>query len=372
MSEYDIVVVGAGPAGSTAGIVLADNGYDVLIIDKADFPRNKVCGGLITYKTIKLLEKVYSLNIETLRDEGVIKSSSKSYDIYHREEKMGRLDMEMPFYFVDRKKYDSYFVRKAEEKGCNFHGGEKLIKTVNGHVLTSEVEYKPDFIVGADGVNSTVRKTFVEKGLVNPERWKKYLGFGMESEIDRTSLDIELPRLYMGLIDWGYGWVFPFNGSVSCGVGGLIEKNHDVGNGLDKLSSILSIRPGEKSGCPFPYGNYIEEPAHQNILLTGDAAGYVDPFMGEGIYYAHLSGMLSAESILEGKGNKRIVCSKYKNKANIKIIPELKYARLFRKIMWGSPEAVQYFIFKYLINVFGNMMVDLAHGKRSYRLMLKK
>ena len=64
--SFDAIVIGAGPAGSTAAYLLASKGFKVLILDKSTFPRDKLCGGLLTWKTVKLLESIFQTNIEFL------------------------------------------------------------------------------------------------------------------------------------------------------------------------------------------------------------------------------------------------------------------------------------------------------------------
>ena len=69
---YDVIIAGGGPAGSTAGYILSKAGLNVLIIDKSNFPRKKLCGGLITYKTIRLLERVFGETASSLDEKGII------------------------------------------------------------------------------------------------------------------------------------------------------------------------------------------------------------------------------------------------------------------------------------------------------------
>jgi flavin-dependent dehydrogenase len=70
--RFDVVVIGAGPAGSTAAYLLASNGFDVLMVDKSSFPRTKLCGGLLTLKTVKLLESIFKLSAEWLKNQRII------------------------------------------------------------------------------------------------------------------------------------------------------------------------------------------------------------------------------------------------------------------------------------------------------------
>ncbi|MGD8538034.1 MAG: FAD-dependent monooxygenase, partial [Candidatus Aminicenantes bacterium] len=115
IKTFDVLVVGAGPAGSTLGYLLAERGFDVLVIDKVHFPRPKLCGGVITWKTRKICEEVFRA---PFLKRFSVENSSEDYVIYERYKQKVFQSSPEPFYFVDREKYDTAVVSLAQEKGC--------------------------------------------------------------------------------------------------------------------------------------------------------------------------------------------------------------------------------------------------------------
>jgi len=120
---YDVIIVGAGPSGSTLGYLLADSGLDVLVIDEANFPRSKLCAGAITWKTRKLLEELFKISFEK---QFTMENVSADYFIYEKfRQNVVEISPE-PFYFVDRKKYDMELVSLAMNKKCQILFGHRV------------------------------------------------------------------------------------------------------------------------------------------------------------------------------------------------------------------------------------------------------
>ena len=93
---YDVLIIGAGPAGSTAAFILAGKGLNVLVIDKHKFPRKKLCAGLLTWKTIKTLEEIFKTDLNYLKSQGVINYQSEKYAIYNQKGELIREKQECP------------------------------------------------------------------------------------------------------------------------------------------------------------------------------------------------------------------------------------------------------------------------------------
>ncbi len=190
---YDVVIVGAGPAGSTAGFLLTNLGYKVLIIDKERFPRDKPCGGLLTYKTLELLDRVFSENLESLVKKDVIDYVSNTWKIRHQFTKLGEGQLKTPFCYVKRKRYDKFFLDEARDVGVDVLEGEKVIDILiekNKVITESGRELKAEYIIGADGANSIVRRKLSDEELIDTSGWKEDLGVAMQQKIDRKNTDL--------------------------------------------------------------------------------------------------------------------------------------------------------------------------------------
>ena len=100
MTGYDVIIAGAGPAGTAAAVVLARAGARVLALDRAEFPRDKLCAGLLTWKTVRTIERVFARSPEALKVSGVINFESSRYRIRHLGQE---LSCESLVYPLDRK-----------------------------------------------------------------------------------------------------------------------------------------------------------------------------------------------------------------------------------------------------------------------------
>jgi len=362
MNKYDVVIVGGSCAGAAAGYVLANAGKKVLILDKAIFPRKKLCGGMITEKTITILKKVY----DNIPLDIVINSKFSTFGIYHAEK--GKIckytSPSNKLYFVDRAIFDEYFLKRAESIGCTVYMGQKVTVIKENSIITeSGEEISADYILGADGSHSIVHKS----GFAEKEKRNSAIAF----EVDVTYEDLKcfndndgiFPKIYFGFINDGYGWVFPKKEFATVGLGGLIHSNKNIRNlfmvflknivkqNLDYLSLKIS-------GFPIPFHNLIEKPALKSKLLLGDAAGLIDPITGEGIYFAILSGKLAAEAILANGDS----ASNYNNLIKINIRKYLNQA-YFVKYFLFHPKFNRYAMFKMKNNAkYCKYYFDLLSG----------
>lgn len=339
-SKYDIIIVGGGPAGSTAGYLLSNFGFKVLMIDKDNFPRRKLCGGLITYKTLELLNRIFGETESSLRKKHVLNFRSDHYEVLYKNKPMVQGSLDSPLYFVDRQIYDSSLLEKAREAGAKIIEGEKVraINLSTSEVVTSTGKtFKAKFIVGADGVNSIVRRELFLKRRIGIHKWQHDLATAFELFIDRneTRKVIDHPIIFFGFVNWGYSWIFPNKDKLLVGLGGLNRANkHNLLNLFRNFLSVLNLDQGMISkiaGHPVPYGNFLLNPVFKNVILVGDAAGFVDPITGEGIFYAQRSAELASWAI-----HKSIYCNGglgmiYLQLLQRCIYPELSYSK---KVRW--------------------------------------
>lgn len=351
--EYDVIIVGGGPSGSTAGYILSSDSLDVLIIDKFKFPREKLCGGLLSKKAVKIFKKIYKEDVNYLKEKNIINFETNKYKIFYGKKFIGNFISKNGFNFVERTTFDYYLLQKAKEAGAKILEGEKVlsidffkneIKTSSGKI------FKGKFIIGADGVNSIIRRNFPEK-YYNQKKWKFNLAIGYEAFIDRKILkrDIKEIIVFFKLIDYGYAWIFPNREKVLAGAGGLIRKNkNNFSKCFEFLFEYLNLKKEDLKELKIkkhlvPFGNFIIHPFFNNTFLIGDAAGFVNPLSGDGIYFALKSANIVADFIIKNlKGEKKNLENIYKKRYFKNLYLELSYFKILRNFFYPL---VKYFLF---------------------------
>lgn len=372
---YDVLIIGAGPAGSTAAFILAGKGLNVLVIDKHKFPRKKLCAGLLTWKTIKTLEEIFKTGLNSLKSQGVINYQSEKYAIYNQKGELIRGKLEFPYHFVDRKLYDKFWLDKAGEAGAKVLPKERAVcfDIQNSEVKTDKGNvFKARFILGADGVLSKTRNALIKAELIR-NKWSAGLATALETFIPRQECPAfhDYPIIYFGYIPWGYAWSFPGAENQILGICGLNRKVK--GRFKECFYNFLKNQPvSEKKdlnlkGYPLPYGNYLTKPGHNNILLIGDACGLADPLLGEGIYYAHKSGQIAAMAVLKSYNNPDNALRIYKKLLHGSLIIELKYAKIWRQIVFSIFSIFNYKPLPIFMRMNQRAFEEIVHGQRSFK-----
>ena len=123
--DFDVLVIGAGPAGATAAYLLAIYGFKVAVIEKEQFPRFKLCAGLLTRKTIQLLKNLFNVELTDLVTAGIIENQSRRYGIGDSFGNYLQNKMDYPFHLVDRKAYDALWMEKATDAGAKAFYSQK-------------------------------------------------------------------------------------------------------------------------------------------------------------------------------------------------------------------------------------------------------
>lgn len=298
--EVDTVVIGGGPAGASCAITLQKLGVPHLLLDKCTFPRNKTCGGLMTQKTYDLLaEKLLPGKLEAAVREGLFREVSHTLELFDRTERLTRSQLEQPLRSVRRFDFDHFLIRQYRALGGTLLEGERgyRLELANHRlVLRSGERIAFRHLVAADGALSKTRAAL----RCEPPQ----LGFCVETFVPKALLpEVDAVQVCFGAVPAGYAWVFPSGRELCIGLGGIYEKQTDYPALLrDFLSSLgLDADAFAFKGAFVPAGKPVDQRGTpQDVLLIGDAGGFVDPIYGEGLYCALDTGIAAAEAIADG------------------------------------------------------------------------
>jgi len=373
-SDYDVIVVGAGPGGTTACRYCARAGLKTLLIDKDQFPRYKVCGGCLSLKTVRLL----NLDLGP-----VVENTVSAVKFTYRARDPLLIDSEDPIgLMVMRDRFDDFLVREAVKEGSEFLDGDRVLEARelgNGTevVLTSGKRLSCQYLMGADGAESVIAKSF-------PFSLRKIRGdeVGLQSEVPYSSAiyfkkeDLRRVHLDFGRIPKGYGWVFPKKEGLSIGVGGVFrggEKNiHQYFRDFVQDLKLIPGRKVEKTlGHRLPvYDGAGQKVSYKNVLLVGDAGGMIDPLTGEGIYYAIRSGMLAAEAVLRSKEKGNLAGAVYQSSVQEQIFLHLQWALHVSRIIYRFPRLSYRTLRQY--PELGGLCMQMLGGQATYPAFVVK
>jgi geranylgeranyl reductase family protein len=333
--EADVIVVGAGPAGSTTAYYLAQSGLDVLLLEKSRFPREKVCGDGLTPRGVRAL---IAMGINVSEQDGWVRN--KGLRVIGAGKRMELPWPELSSYpgyglVRPRTDLDQMLARRAQQAGARLREGI----TVTGPVLddrtgritgvvakaadedgrnSAERSYRARVIVAADGNSSRLS---VAMGL--RKRDDRPLGVAVRTYYQSPRHDDDHLESWLDLWDGdrllpGYGWIFGMgDGTSNVGLGLLNTSaafGHTDYHAL--LRKWLAGMPAEWGfteenrtqpirGAALPMGFNRTPQYHRGLLLAGDAAGMVNPFNGEGIAYAMESGEILARTVTQALARAR-------------------------------------------------------------------
>lgn len=297
-ADFDVAVIGGGPAGATAAAELAAAGRSVLLVDREG--RTKPCGGAIPPRLIADFAVPDHLICANIASARIVAPSAASVDMHIGSGHVG---------MVDRDHFDPWLRARAADAGATRleatfagaarrrEGGLTITLREKGGGPGREVAVKA--LVGADGASSAVRR-----GVFGPAARPPYVFAyheivrspgGEVPGFDARRCDV----YYRGTISPDfYGWVFPHGPVTSVGVGSAV-KGFDLKAATRRLREAAGLTEAEtlrEEGAPLPLKPMRRWDDGRAVLLAGDAAGVVAPSSGEGIYYAMLCGRLAAEA----------------------------------------------------------------------------
>lgn len=306
VSYYDLAVIGGGPAGTLAAALAAETGLSTIVLEKKRYPRNKICGGFISARSISLLPKdlrLSSLPSESIYQVSIIKKRQPY--IYNSKTRLGMV--------IEREQLDHLMAKYARGKGAVIMEGQTLqtIKRTEDkkenfrpYILetgnSAGQKYKARYVIAADGaMGETALRAGLRSNKKGPAGWGMSKIVKARSKVAETGAVKFYPLPFLG----GMGWSFSGPDWTNHGVGGLFGRKL-------LLKAYHRIFPGDPDSAnphawPLPFLGPLQKAAAGNLLLTGDAAGLIDPFSGEGLYNSFKSSILAVRAITAAeKGNR--------------------------------------------------------------------
>jgi len=365
-NEVDVIVIGSGPAGSSAAYELARSGIKVLVVEKEKLPRYKTCGGGVVYRAARLLPF------------SIVESKNKSFnsaEINDHESKLHfNVKRNKPIVeMIMRADFDYHILSRAVEEGAEVKDGMEVKKIFNleneVELIINEKSYHTKFVIAADGATGIATKSL---GLVN-----KLKVPALECEIFGHSLFKRFKdsvRFDYGIVPHGYAWVFPKAAHLSVGIAVMKKSGTSLHNLLSKYLRALNINQEEieemdKHGFMIPLYSGKNKLSSGRVLIVGDALGLADPITAEGISYAIESGQLAARAIINGKFELNDVVKIYKQFLK-PILKELRYAKVLAWFVYGNP-AVRRSVFKHYGARISELLTDVIMDEKKYSEILK-
>ncbi|MFW9918417.1 MAG: geranylgeranyl reductase family protein [Candidatus Thorarchaeota archaeon] len=375
---YDLMVVGGGPAGSTCAREAARKGLDVVLIEKEEVPRDKLCGGALSPRIINTLDFDISSVVQHDMHCAIVYAPSGRKIVIVRDDAKG--------FLVKRDEFDTLLLDKARDAGVEVVDGTE-IKSVEQirkgiRILSHGDSFKGHLLVGADGVNSVVARSLGMRTKWPPERVALCIAADIPlppDEIQRILAPDESQgnlaiEMYPWAIEYGYGWCFPKRDEISLGIG--YKMKHQISNLRDAWKGFVRRFEEEKdikldipkhSAHRVPLARFDKRLTTRRTMLIGDAAGLVSPITGEGIYYAIRSGIIAGQVAFEAVQDKNpLHVALYDHRLKHEMKTEFNAANFVSNLAYKSREKVE-LVCELAENdpILQDYMIDLALGARS-------
>jgi geranylgeranyl reductase family protein len=299
---FDCIIVGAGPAGGSAAYHLAKQGNSVLVLEKANFPREKSCGGGVSPAIAKWFDFDFSPVVQNHVSQ--VKYTFKMGDPAEVE-----LQDVTPMWMVQRGQFDNFLMEQAIAQGAEFKSGVEVtgasLQGETWQVQTNNGTFAGKYLIAADGANSSVAK---------------FLSLDATPTVAAASLQIpgEISDRHkktaffdFGSLKNGFMWCFPKANGYSLSAAYVRDskgKPEELKKQLTKYAELFNLDASQGQYQEHPLNLWHKDrPLHSDrALLVGEAAGMVDPLIGEGIRPAMFTGIRAAGAVrgaLEGDAN---------------------------------------------------------------------
>jgi len=379
--HYDVVIVGAGPAGCASAYQLSGHGLKIALIDKEYFPRDKICGDALSADVINQFFRMDPDLLQKFEQLGA-KKASHGVRFFAPNQECLDIDFKNPKHkqaagFISKREdFDEFFFNQVKDKkDVDVFLGE-IVESVQTNqesiaLVTKKYQFNTSIALGADGAHSILNKQ-----LTNNKIEKDHYCAGLRQYYENVSgfhinNHIEL-HFYKGVLP-GYFWIFPLpNNQANIGLGMLSSAvSKEKINLKEKLEEIIKTHPNVKDrfkearpietikGYGLPIGSKKRKISGNRFLLLGDAASLIDPFSGEGIGNAIRSGRIAAEHVLKAFENNQFGEGFNKN-----------YDKEIYKKMWNELRVSR--SLQLLLNYprFFNFVIRKANKSDSVKLLL--
>jgi digeranylgeranylglycerophospholipid reductase len=316
MVRYDAVICGAGPSGSTAAKYMAEKGLKVVLLEKNSFPRDKPCGGALRPSVIEEFDYVRN-GIKKIPHNVCLRAKMYPPSLQNWVDYRPNKPV---LYNIQRIHFDSLLVDFAQDAGAEIRENTE-VKKVNvkngGYALQikNKEEVEGKVIIGAGGMHDPVAR-YLRKKEGMPEKWPKSdigLVLVKEYEVPSNFILDKFGKEYTSYfhINYanlkGYAWTFAKNNALNIGYGAFWDemKKVDIKDHFKNYLSFLKkeklvpddLKPDTQKGALIPLKGAIGKSYSHGMLLLGDAAGFVSPMGGDGIYFGMRSGAIAADVV---------------------------------------------------------------------------
>jgi geranylgeranyl reductase family protein len=370
--EHDVIVVGAGPAGAMTATILAQQNYDVLLLDRNGFPRDKVCGDGIPAGAF---ERLYRLGMQEKFEEALLRG--EMYEIHKMSlvfpkgrsivADFNYAENATHSYVMPRLYFDAVIQEHAVDSGAQFQVAavkEPLIDNgrivgVNAQVNGSVKPIRSKVVVGADGVTSVIARNLRPKQEQHKDKHRAIALRAYINDIEIHPGEVEF-FLYEKILP-GYAWIFPMGEEeANIGLGmrlDIFRKIHgDLKTMLRSFLDLPMIKKRLKRGgeleeirswqLSFGSQGHVQH-AFNGALLVGDAGGFINPITGGGIHNALISSELAAQTINEAfnAGDTSLSQLKiYEKRTHDAMWKSMQRSYLMQRLMIRFPGLVEFLI----------------------------
>jgi len=315
-NEFDVVVVGAGPAGGLASSICAGSGLKVLMLEALPLPRDKLCGGGVAPWVIKQMDVPDHLIERTIEHVQVIAGSKTILKM--------PIPNEIAYRMIMRQDFDHFLVRRAQQVGTVIKERTRVHSVLRNNrgavvgVLTNIGKIRAKLTIGCDGASSTVARSagLWEKWWPKEtsKGWRRHQAFCLETQMQLSPEMIEsrisnTMMLFFEKDFPGYYWIFPKKRVLTVGLGAFSDA---IGANVlrERLNRLIRLHPvasevledsqmGSVKGAYLPIQGPLSPSYAAGVIVAGDSAGQVGSVWGEGIYFAVRAGIAAGETAVQ-------------------------------------------------------------------------